>query len=220
MALLYIDTADAEIIRRFLKLGIVDGVTTNPTLAAKAGFNSMEEAAKTIAKMIHPRPVSIEVTSTVATEMVEEAKKYAQLANNIEIKIPCNEEGLLAIKELSKSHIPVNATLVFSPLQAYLCAKNGAKYVSIFIGRIEDIGYDGIEILRQSKTILENYNYSTLTLAASIRTVNHVLQALLAGADVITVPPKIIERLYQHPKTDEGLKKFLEDWKHEKDSVS
>ncbi len=212
MALLYIDTADINEIKRFLELGLVDGVTTNPTLAAKAGFSDMHDAAKKIAELVRPRPVSIEVLATSSEEMVKEAVEYTNIAKNIEIKIPCTEEGLKAMAPLTERGINVNATLVFSPLQAYACARRGAKYVSIFVGRLGDIGHDGIAVIKQTKKIFEIYGFKTKVLAASIRTVDHVLQALLAGADVITVPPKVLEKLYKHPKTDEGLQKFLEDW--------
>ncbi|MHA2202634.1 MAG: fructose-6-phosphate aldolase [Candidatus Hodarchaeales archaeon] len=208
---IFIDTANVEQIKKAAKWGIIDGVTTNPTLIAreKRDFKSLVMEIVDIVD----GPISVEVTSLVATEMIEEAKKYADWHSNIVIKVPITEEGIIAIKALSDIGIKTNTTLVFSAVQAYLAAKAGTTYVSPFIGRLDDIGIDGVEVVHDILQIFRNGNYKTQVLAASIRHSQHVLRVAKLGCDVATIPMRIIEALFKHPKTDEGLDIFMRDWK-------
>ncbi len=207
----FIDTANIEEIREGLNLGMVDGVTTNPSLIAKEkkGF---ELVVKEILESVEG-PVSLEVVSLEAMAMFAEGKKLAGLGDNVVIKVPLCTEGLKATKMFTDAGIDVNQTLIFSPLQALMAAKAGARYVSPFVGRLDDIAHDGMELVEQILTIYDNYGYETEVIVASIRHPRHVLDAALMGADIATIPFKVITQLAQHPLTDKGIKMFLEDWK-------
>ena len=206
----FIDTANLEEIAKANELGLLDGVTTNPTLVAKEKGN-FEELLKEICSLVDG-PVSAEVVSTDATGMVEEARHLAKLADNILIKIPMITEGIKATKTLAKENIPTNVTLVFSPVQALMAAKAGASYVSPFIGRLDDISTVGIGIVEDIVTIYENYGFETEVVVASIRNPVHVLDAALIGAHVATIPFKVLMQLAEHPLTKIGLERFLADW--------
>lgn len=207
----FIDTANIEEIKEGLKLGMVDGVTTNPSLIAKEkkGF---ELVVKEILKNVEG-PVSLEVVSMEAKAIFEEGKKLAQWGDNVVIKVPLCTEGLKATKMFAAAGIDVNETLIFSPLQALMAAKAGARYVSPFIGRLDDIAHDGMDLVEQILTIFDNYGFDTEVIVASIRHPRHVLEAALMGADIATIPFKVIKQLTQHPLTDKGIEMFLEDWK-------
>ena len=211
---IFLDTSNVEEIKEGVELGLVDGVTTNPTLAAKeAGKGkSFSEVIKEILA-ITPGPVSVEVVATDYENMMKQALKVSQLGSNAVVKIPMTLDGLKAIKSLKEKRIPVNCTLIFNPLQALLAAKSGAEYVSPFVGRLDDIGEDGMQIIDQIKTMFVNYNIGTKILVASIRNPVHVLRSAVIGADVVTLPFDVLKKLPSHPKTDEGLKRFLDDWK-------
>jgi len=206
----FIDTADINEIKAAMEMGMVDGVTTNPTLISKTGRPFLE-VAKEIVETV-PGPVSLEVVSLDTQGMVDEARRLAKLGDNVVIKIPMTTEGLKAVKILSQEGIKTNVTLVFSPLQAILAAKAGANYVSPFVGRLDDIGHDGMELISQIVQIYDNYGFETEVIVASIRHPQHVLQAALIGADIATIPFKVIKQLAKHPLTDVGLQRFLEDW--------
>jgi transaldolase len=207
----FIDTANLKEIQAAVDLGLVDGVTTNPSLLSKEK-EKPRELIKKICQMIDG-PVSAEVISENASEMVKEAQSLARIHKNITVKIPMTPEGLKAVKQLSALEIPTNVTLVFSPLQALLAAKAGATYVSPFVGRLDDISQDGMEIIEQIVTIFNNYGFETEIIVASIRHPIHVLTAALMGADIATIPYKVMLQLTQHPLTDIGIQKFLADWK-------
>ncbi len=208
----FIDTANLEEIQEGLDLGLVDGVTTNPSLAAKEG-KPFGETAGDICKMVGDLPVSLEVVGLKAEEMVREADQLMKYGDNVVIKLPLIDEGLKACRILSQKGIKVNQTLVFNPLQALLAAKAGATYVSPFVGRLDDIAVPGMECIEQIVTIYSNYGFETEILVASVRNPIHVLEAALYGADVATMPFKVIKGLAKHPLTDIGLEKFLADWK-------
>jgi transaldolase len=208
---LFVDHADPKEIAELAATGLVDGITTNPTLAAKSGLN-LFEALKKICDLV-PGSVSAEVTATEADAMIREGKKLAGIAPNITVKVPLTWDGLKACKALSSEGLKVNVTLCFSPVQALLAAKAGATFISPFIGRLDDIGQDGMALIGEIREIYDNYGYQTEILAASIRSVSHVRDAALAGADVATLPPAIFRALISHPLTDKGLAAFLEDWK-------
>jgi transaldolase len=207
----FIDTANIEEIKEGIKLGMVDGVTTNPSLIAKEkkGF---DDVVKEILKNVEG-PVSLEVVSMEAKAMFEEGKKLAQLGGNVVIKVPLCTEGLKATKMFADAGIDVNETLIFSPLQALMAAKAGARYVSPFVGRLDDIAHDGMELVEQILTIFDNYGFETEVIVASIRHPRHVLDAAMMGADIATIPFKVIKQLVKHPLTDRGIEMFLEDWK-------
>jgi transaldolase len=207
----FIDTANIAEIKEGISLGMVDGVTTNPSLVAKEN-RKFEEVVKEILKIVEG-PVSLEVISLEAKGMVTEAKKLAKYGKQVVVKIPMTTEGLKATKMLAEEGIPVNQTLVFSPLQALMAAKAGAAYVSPFVGRLDDIAHDGMEICEQIIQIFDNYEFSTEVIVASIRHPRHVLAAAMMGADIATIPFKVITQLAQHPLTDKGISMFLEDWK-------
>jgi transaldolase len=207
----FIDTANIEEIKEGLDLGMVDGVTTNPSLIAKEK-KSFEVVVKDILKNVEG-PVSLEVVSQEARAMFAEGKKLAQLGDNVVIKVPLCTEGLKATKMFAEAGIDVNQTLIFSPLQALMAAKAGARYVSPFVGRLDDIAHDGMELVEQILTIYDNYGYETEVIVASIRHPRHVLDAALMGADIATIPFKVIAQLVQHPLTEKGIELFLEDWK-------
>ncbi|MEQ8253935.1 MAG: fructose-6-phosphate aldolase [Smithellaceae bacterium] len=207
----FIDTANIEEIKEGLSLGMVDGVTTNPSLIAKEkkGFDAV---VKEILKNVKG-PVSLEVVSQDAREMFAEGKKLVRLGENVVIKVPICTEGLKATRMFADAGIDVNQTLIFSPLQALMAAKAGARYVSPFVGRLDDISHDGMELVEQIITIFDNYGYDTEVIVASIRHPRHVLDAALMGADIATIPFKVIAQLAAHPLTDKGIELFLDDWK-------
>lgn len=210
----FIDTAKLEEIQAAHDLGLVDGVTTNPSLCAKIGIAEPEQFKnhiRTICELVQG-PVSAEVVATEAQAMVAEARDLAKLHEWVAVKIPMTPDGLKATRILSEEGIKVNVTLIFQPLQALLAAKAGAAYVSPFIGRLDDISQRGMEIVEQIVTIFENYGFDTEIIVASVRNPLHVLEAALTGADIVTVPYGVIMQLIKHPLTDVGLKKFLEDW--------
>ena len=207
---IFIDTAKLDEIKQAAAMGVLDGVTTNPTLLSRQEL-PFREALTEICRVVDG-PVSAEVVATDAEGMIKEAQDLATIASNITIKIPSTKEGLVAIKALSEKGIMTNATLCFSPSQALLVAKAGASFVSPFVGRLDDISQAGMDLVGQIITIYVNYGFDTKVLVASIRNPMHVVDAALMGADVATVPFKVIEQLMKHPLTDVGLKKFLEDW--------
>jgi transaldolase len=207
----FIDTAEIKDIKRLNDMGLVDGVTTNPSLIKKAGRDH-EQTIREISKIVSG-PISVETISTDAKGMLKEAEEYVTWGKNIVIKIVMTPEGMKAVRALTKKGVKTNVTVVFSPMQALVAAKAGATYVSPFIGRLDDIGQIGMDTIAQIRDIFDNYGYETQILAASIRSVSHVLDSALIGADVATIPPKIMEKLFNHPLTDSGIKQFLEDAK-------
>ena len=206
----FVDTADVKDIKELAATGLLDGVTTNPSLVAKSG-RDFKEVVQEICAIV-AGPVSAEVAATDLEGMLAEGRKLAKLADNVCVKVPLTWDGLKACRALSSDGIGVNVTLCFSATQALLAAKCGATFISPFIGRIDDIGLDGMELIREIRTIYDNYYFETEILAASIRGVNHVKDAALAGADVATVPPQVIRDLVKHPLTDKGLAAFVADW--------
>lgn len=208
---LFLDTANLREIEEVASWGILDGVTTNPTLCSKESV-PFEMLIKKICSLVSG-PVSVECVSTRAEEIVPEARKLNGLAPNIAVKIPVNLEGLEATRILSAEGIKVNMTLVFSPSQALLAAKAGAAFVSPFIGRLDDISHHGMELVEQILTIYENYNFETEVIVASVRHPGHVVEAALLGAHIATVPYSVMEKLVKHPLTDIGIDRFLQDWK-------
>jgi transaldolase len=206
----FVDTADVKEIRELNDLGLLDGVTTNPSLILKSGGN-IAEVTREICGIVEG-PVSAEVVATEYKEMMREAEVLSKIADNICIKVPLTLDGLKACKSITSDGRKVNVTLCFSATQALLAAKAGATFISPFIGRIDDMGVDGMELIAEIRTIYDNYDFRTEILAASIRTVNHVKQAAIIGADVATVPPVTLKALVKHPLTDKGLEAFLADW--------
>ncbi len=206
----FVDTAEVDQIRELNDLGMVDGVTTNPSLILKSG-RDITEVTREIAEMVDG-PVSAEVVALEADAMIEEGRKLAKIAGNIAVKVPLTWAGLKACKTLSDEGNMVNVTLCFSANQALLAAKAGATFISPFIGRLDDINLDGMELISDIRQIYDNYGFETQILAASIRTVNHACQAALIGADVMTAPPAVIKKMADHPLTDAGLDQFLKDW--------
>ena len=206
---LFIDTADVDEIRRAHAMGVLDGVTTNPSLIAKTG-RPFEEVIREICEIV-PGPVSAECVETEAEKMIEEGRRIAALAENVVVKVPLTADGLVATKALSAEGIATNVTLCFQPIQALLAAKAGATYVSPFVGRLDDISSDGMGLIADIVTIFGNYDFDTEVLVASVRHPMHLVEAARLGADVATVPFKVIERLVRHPLTDIGLEKFLAD---------
>jgi transaldolase len=207
---LYIDTANIDEIRNAADLGVLDGVTTNPSLIAREGVDFHSRMAE-ICEIVSG-PVSAEVVSVEHDGMISEADELLKIASNIVIKLPCTVDGLKACKTLSDRGVKVNMTLCFQPLQAMMVAKAGAFLVSPFLGRIDDIGGDGMELIQQIRTIYDNYGYTTKILSASIRHPLHLVQCALVGSDVATVPFKVISQMMKHPLTDSGLAAFLADW--------
>ena len=209
---IFIDTANLNEIKKAKALGLVDGVTTNPTLLAKEGEKTEALIRKISAEV--KGPVNVEVTGTTSEEMIQEAKEMATWGDEIVIKIPINHEGLKTVKILSSEGIQTNVTLVFSASQAILAAKAGANYVCPFLGRLDDIGFNGLELISQIKGIYENYDeIETQIIVASVRNPIHVIEAGLIGAEIVTIPPAIIEQMMKHPLTDKGIAQFLEDAK-------
>ncbi len=206
----YVDSAEMSDIREGLSLGLCDGVTTNPTLIVKSG-RDFKEVIKEICKEVSG-PVSAEVVSLEAGKMYEEGRELAKLADNVIVKIPMGIEGLKAVKRFAAEKIKTNVTLIFSPLQALLCAKAGASYVSPFVGRLDDIGSVGMDLISQIRTIFDNYEYSTEIIVASVRNPIHVLDSAMVGADIATMPISVARSLASHPLTDKGIAAFLKDW--------
>jgi len=207
----FLDTADVDEIREGVSLGVVDGVTTNPSLVAKTG-KTLEIVAREICEIVDG-PLSLEVVSTEADAMVREGRELAAIHPNVVVKIPMIREGLKALNRLAEDDVKVNVTLVFSPLQALLAAKNGAAYVSPFVGRLDDISTDGLDVVSDIVEIYDAYGFETEVLVASVRHPLHVLEAARLGADVATIPFKVLEQMIRHPLTDIGLEKFLSDWR-------
>lgn len=209
---IFLDTASLEEIKKGLEWNMVDGVTTNPTLIAKEGCKNYRERIKEIAEIVKG-PISAEVLAEDFEGMVKEAKELASISKNIVIKIPMTEEGIKSCKFLSDEGIKTNVTLVFSPLQALIAAKAGASYVSPFVGRLDDVGNPGMEIVSEILQIFQNYNFETEVIVASIRNPEHVRVAALQGAHISTMPFSTLKQIFKHPLTDVGIKRFLEDYK-------
>ena len=206
----FVDTANIEDIEKLIPTGFVDGVTTNPSLIAKQGAD-MAETIKNICSIVNG-PVSAEVTATEFTKMLEEGEYLASLAKNVAVKVPLTVDGLKTCKSLREKGIMVNVTLCFSAAQALLAAKAGASFISPFVGRLDDIGEKGMDLIEDIVIMYENYAFETEVLVASIRTKQHVIDSAVIGAHVATLPPKVIYELYNHSLTDKGLKAFLDDW--------
>jgi transaldolase len=206
----FIDTADVKEIRAAHELGLVDGVTTNPSLIAKSG-RKFKDVIKEIVSIVDG-PISAEVISLDAPGMIKEAKELVKIHKNIVIKLPMTPEGLKACKTLTEKGIKTNVTLIFTPMQALLAAKAGASYVSPFVGRLDDISQDGMQIIEEIRTIFDNYGYMAEIIVASVRNPIHVLNSALIGADIATIPYSVMIQLAKHPLTDAGIEKFLKDW--------
>lgn len=211
---IFLDSAEVSEIKKASVTRLVDGVTTNPSLIMKSG-RRFADVVKEITKIVNG-PISAEVTALDAATMVRQALPLAKIHRNIVIKVPMTEEGLVACAALRQKKIKVNVTLVFSGNQALLAAKAGATFVSPFIGRLDDIGEDGLQLIYEIRQIYDNYNFTTQVLVASIRSAEHVRQVALAGADIATIPPAIFHQLFQHHLTDKGIAKFLQDWQQAK----
>jgi len=207
----FIDTADINEIKAALEIGIIDGVTTNPSLIAKTG-KDFKTVVDEICAVVDG-PISVEAISMDAEGLIKEARELSKVNKNIVVKIPMTEEGLKAVKKVNQEGIHTNVTLVFSPTQAILAAKAGATYISPFVGRLDDISHIGMDIVGQIVTIYDNYDFSTEVIVASIRNPLHVVEAALLGADISTIPFSVIKQLVKHPLTDIGIEKFLSDWK-------
>ena len=213
----FVDSADIKQIEDLMPTGLIDGVTTNPSLIAKNG-NDMAKTIKDICALV-PGPVSAEVTATDSEKMLEEGQYLASLAKNVTIKVPLTVNGLKTCKVLRAQGTQVNVTLCFSAAQALLAAKAGASYISPFVGRLDDIGEKGMDLIEDIVVIYENYGFETEVLVASVRSKQHVIDAAIIGAHVATLPPKVIYELYEHPLTDKGLKAFLDDWNKTDQSI-
>ncbi len=207
---IFLDTADVEEIRQAADMGLVDGVTTNPSLVAKAG-RVYREVVEEIVEIVDG-PISAEVIGEMAPAMVAEARELAKIHKNIVVKIPMTPEGLKAVKICKAEGIPTNVTLVFQPLQGLLAAKAGAAYVSPFVGRLDDVCQDGMEMVAELGTMLRNYDYDTEIIVASVRHPLHVAQSAIMGADIVTVPMKVFRQMFNHPLTDKGIQAFLDDY--------
>jgi len=206
----FVDSADIKQIEDLMPTGLIDGVTTNPSLIAKNG-NDMAKTIKDICALV-PGPVSAEVTATDSEKMLEEGQYLASLSKNVTIKVPLTVNGLKTCKALRSQGTKVNVTLCFSAAQAVLAAKAGASFISPFVGRLDDVGEKGMDLIEDIVVIYENYGFETEVLVASVRSKQHVIDAAIIGAHVATLPPKVIYELYEHPLTDKGLKAFLDDW--------
>jgi transaldolase len=206
----FLDTANVEKIREFAEIGLVDGVTTNPTLVAKEG-RDFHEVIKEICSIVDG-PVSAEVIALDAEGMIEEARELSKLADNVVIKIPMTKEGLKAVNVLSKEGIKTNVTLIFSANQALMAAKAGATYVSPFVGRLDDIGQNGMQLIAEIVQIFRNYDIKTEVIVASVRHPMHVIEAAELGADIATIPFAVLDKMFNHPLTDKGIDSFMKDW--------
>lgn len=210
---IFLDTADLTEIRRAAEAGLIDGITTNPSLLSQvAGDRDPEDIFLEICEAVDG-PISAEVVALDTEGMVDEGRRLARLHDNIVVKVPLTEAGLGACRQLRSQGIAVNVTLCFSAVQAMLAAKAGASYISPFVGRLDDVGHDGMELVGEIRQVYDTYGFETEILAASLRHPRHVLDAMLVGADVATLPPKVLHQLMRHPLTDTGLDSFLEDWK-------
>jgi len=209
---IFLDTANLDSVRHYSEMGMVDGITTNPTLLSKEGGDP-EEIIREIVNIVQG-PVSLEVISTEINQIMEEAYILQRYGSNVVIKVPMIPDGLKAVKKLKEEGIETNVTLVFSANQALLAAKAGASYVSPFIGRLDDIGAEGMSLIRDINQIFKNYQYNTKILVASIRHPIHVIESAKVGADVVTLPPDILGKMFFHPLTDKGLKTFISDWEN------
>ncbi|MGD0056260.1 MAG: fructose-6-phosphate aldolase [Methanomassiliicoccales archaeon] len=207
---IFIDSANIEQIREVNSWGILDGVTTNPTLVAKEKTN-FDTLVREICEIVDG-PISAEVISTKVDDIVKEARKLAAVHKNIVVKIPITEDGLKATKMLSKEGIKVNMTLVFSPAQALLACKAGAKYISPFVGRLDDVGHDGMDVVAQILNILDNYDFDAEVIVASVRHPRHVVEAAIMGAQIATIPYDVLKKMFKHPLTDAGIERFMHDW--------
>lgn len=207
----FIDTANIEHIREVASWGIVDGVTTNPTLVAREG-KAFEPTIKQICALLPDKPISAEVVSVEAEAIIQEARQLAQWAPNVVVKIPFIKEGMKALHVVSQEGIRVNCTLIFSAAAGLIAAKAGAAFISPFVGRLDDIGHDGMELVRQLVPIMDNYAFDTEIIVASVRTPAHVIEAAMLGADIATVPFDVLDKLFNHPMRDLGLASFLKDW--------
>lgn len=208
----FLDTGNVEEIKRVHRLGIVDGITTNPTLIAKEG-RPFKEIIQDICA-ITDGPVSAEVVGLTTEEMLKEARELASWAPNVVVKLPLTESGLEATYRLSQEGIKTNVTLIFSAVQGLMAAKAGATYISPFVGRVDDTGYSGMELVKNLKTIMQNYQFSTEIIVASVRSIAHVEEAAIAGADIATIPGSAIPPMWKHPLTDIGIERFLKDWEN------
>ncbi|APG28303.1 fructose-6-phosphate aldolase [Syntrophotalea acetylenivorans] len=206
----FIDTADVDEIRTAHEMGLVDGVTTNPSLVAKSG-RDFKEVITEITTIVDG-PISAEVVALDAPGMIDEARELVKIHPNIVVKVPMTAEGLKATRTLADEGVNINVTLVFSPIQALLAAKAGAAYISPFVGRLDDVGHDGMEGIEQIRTILDNYGFASEIIVASVRSPLHVLNAGLIGADICTIPFGVLQQLVKHPLTDVGIERFLADW--------
>lgn len=207
---LFLDTTDTALLKDLAATGLVDGVTTNPSLIAKSGRNMLEVIAE-ICSLVDG-PVSAEVAAMDTVGMLDEGRKLAGVAPNVVVKVPLTRDGLIATREFAAEGILTNVTLCFSPAQALLAAKSGASYISPFIGRLDDHGAAGMELITEIRAIYDNYDFDTEILAASIRSPAHVAEAALSGADCATIPPDVFEALFKHPLTERGLQQFMADW--------
>lgn len=208
---LFLDTADPALIRKYLEQGLIDGVTTNPSHVSRTG----RPAAQLYREIceIPVGPISLETISLEAGAMIDEGRKLARLHPNVVVKVPVTAEGLKAVKAFAAEGIKTNVTVTFSPLQAMLAAKCGATYVSPFVGRLDSFGHTGMELVRQIRTIYQNYGYKTEIIVAAVRHPTHVLEAAMAGAEICTMAPEVLDLLVKHPLTDLGIEQFLNDWK-------
>ncbi|HET9160625.1 MAG TPA: fructose-6-phosphate aldolase [Caulobacteraceae bacterium] len=207
---IFLDTTDTKVLKTAAETGLVDGVTTNPSLIAKSG-RPMSEVIAEICDIVEG-PVSAEAVSSDVATMLAEGKKLAAIAHNVTVKVPLTREGLIVCRELSQLGIKTNVTLCFSANQALLAAKAGATFISPFIGRLDDYGFDGMEVIREIRAVYDNYGFDTEILAASIRNPGHVKDAAIAGADCATIPPAVFGELFKHPLTEKGLELFAKDW--------
>ena len=208
---IFIDTANVDEIREIAEIGIVDGVTTNPSLIAKEGKDFKEVINEICTIVDGPISGEVKATTTRAEDMIKEGREIAKIHKNMVVKIPMTKEGLIAVKQLSKEEIKTNVTLIFSVNQALLAAKAGATYVSPFVGRVDDISYNGSDLIYDIKDVFSTYGFKTEIIAASIRHPLHVVEALKAGSDIATIPYKVINQMIQHPLTKEGIEKFIKD---------
>jgi len=210
---IFLDISDVNVIRKYCETGLIDGVTTNPTLMKQVGRNPVEVISEISSLFNSDASISAEVVADSAKDMIIQAEKYHSINKNVTIKVPCTYEGLKACKELSDRNIKVNVTLIFSLNQSILAAKAGATYISPFIGRCEDNDINGIDLISSIRKVFNSNNISTKILAASIRNIDHINESFKAGADIVTLPPKVFEEMYKHSLTDQGLEQFNKDWK-------